>query len=110
MEDFSEFPFREYLETMCMMESKLYEMEEIFEEEFGPQRVQAYIPLADRFNHSHESNAEYSYDHNRKGFVVKAGRDIKMDEEICVRYTAEGMDNYEFFKAHGYVYQANPHD
>ena len=36
-----------------MMESRLFDIEEIFEVEFGPQEVEAYVPFVDKFNHSY---------------------------------------------------------
>ena len=68
----------------------------------------AMIPFADMFNHKPKSSAEafWYYDDDRKGFVVRAGRDVAEGKEVCISY-GEQKGNLEFFMSYGFLQLAN---
>ena len=44
------------------------------------------VPLCDMFNHAEAYNADWTYDNDRKGFIVTANKEIEKDEQIFDSY------------------------
>ena len=66
------------------------------------------VPFANLFNHKpmEEAEAVWFYDEKRRGFIIKAYRDIRMNTEICFSY-GETKGNMDFFMNYGFLTPAN---
>ena len=67
------------------------------------------VPLADMGNHKHDNQTYWEYLNGGKGFVIRAERDIKKDEEITLKYGYD-IASYNWFTQYGFVCYPNNRD
>ena len=68
--DVAKFPILDYMEAVCLSTSRTYDI--------GIDGAQArcFVPFADMFNHKNPRQTKWSFDKERKGFVITALEDI----------------------------------
>lgn len=59
------------------------------------------VPLADMLNAADDFNTHWTYDNEKRGFLITARRDIALGEELTDTYGQK--DNYSFFLFYGFI-------
>jgi hypothetical protein len=63
----------------------------------------SFVPFADMINHSNSPNCDWSYDDDKKAFVMIANKDICEGEELVDSYGRK--TNFKFFLHYGFINQ-----
>ena len=63
------------------------------------------VPFIELFNHDNNFNTDWGYDENKKGFFLKAIKDIKIGEELTISYGEEF--NINLFMTYGFTLENN---
>jgi len=71
---------------LCQSRSLSFEYNGAFENIHNAGRTTALVPLVDMTNHRYPENLDWSFDKQRKVFVLKALHDISRGEEVYLSY------------------------
>jgi histone-lysine N-methyltransferase SETD3 len=71
---------------LCQSRSLSFEYNGAFENVHNAGRTTALVPLVDMTNHRYPENLDWSFDKQRKVFVLKALNDICRGEEVYLSY------------------------
>ena len=63
------------------------------------------VPFIDLFNHDLNYNLDWDYSDNKKGYILKAIKDIEPNEELTVSYG--DVNNMELFTVYGFTLNYN---
>jgi hypothetical protein len=98
--DFRQFEFKEFCETMALINSRGFDMPIKGERSF------ALVPYADMINHSFEKPNLFRFDEESGGFILYAAYDIAYGEEIFIDYGQSfPTSNFDLFLGYGFVCQ-----
>ena len=89
---------QEFLETVALNYSRVFGLCD----ESGQNKASCLIPFADMFNHRYPAQTNWTYDQERKGFIVTALKDIKRGEEVTLQYDTD-ISNTNIFNNYGFV-------
>ena len=76
LDDFT-FTFSQFCFCSMLVQSRSFQLDTF-----------AIVPYADMLNHSDESNGTFSFDKETNCFTIRATKDIKRGEEVCLFYGA----------------------
>ena len=63
------------------------------------------MPFIELFNHDNEFNTDWGFDTIKKGFYLKAVKDIKIGEELTTNYGE--INNINLFMDYGFTLDNN---
>ena len=67
--------------------------------------INSMVPFMDLFNHNINFNLDWEYDDDKKGFLIKAVKDIESNKELTTTYGNE--DNINLFVVYGFTLKNN---
>ena len=65
--------------------------------------------MADMVNHRLPPNTKWYYSDEEGGFILRASKAIKKNDEISLMY-GEAISNAKCFYQYGFIYHPNPYD
>ena len=63
------------------------------------------VPFLDLFNHDNNFNCDWDYDDDKRGFVLRAIKDVEKGQELTVTYG--DVDNLNSFVVYGFTFENN---
>ena len=67
--------------------------------------INSMVPFMDLFNHDSNFNLDWEYDDDKKGFIIKAIKDIESGKELTTTYG--NVDNINLFVVYGFTLKNN---
>jgi hypothetical protein len=63
------------------------------------------VPFLDLFNHDNNFNCDWDYDEDKKGFILRAIKDVEKGQELTITYGE--VDNINLFVIYGFTFENN---
>ena len=91
IEEFKKYSFEDFSACLALIGSRAFNIE------MDGVDTKCLIPFADMLNHKYPEQTSWSFDDDKKCFIIKANEDIRKGKEVFISYENTSTDNDLFF-------------